>query len=117
VLSEKRANDGVHIAHIAEYYSTDIWSIDYLKELGYTQLPDEAIAFRNDIHTDLHYESIMAVVDPSSVRADSRFAKGKYVVHGIEIDSKAELIALGKNLISCRVDITIEAIKARLANP
>ena len=54
--------------YIPEYYSEDIWSYDYLKQLGYTQLPDEVDSFRNNIHTDLHYESIMAVVKRPSVK-------------------------------------------------
>ena len=109
-LSLKWAGEGIHIAHIPEYYSQDMWSFDYLKEIGYKQLPDEATAFRNNIHTDLHYESIMAVVDPSSVRAQTRFANGGYVVHGVKISSEEELIELGRKLVDYRTNITIEAM-------
>jgi len=52
---------------------------------------------RKFVHTDLHYESIMAVVDPLYVRAETRFSKGEYVVHGVEISSEKELIELGRN--------------------
>jgi hypothetical protein len=64
------------------------------------------------IDTGLHYESIMAVIDPSSVRAGTRFANGEFVVHGATIDSEAVLIELGRKLIDYRVDITISAMKA-----
>ena len=105
--------NGVQVAHISDYYSTDMWSFDYLKELGYTQLPDEATASRNNIHTDLHYESIMAVIDPSSVRAETRFAEDDYVVHGVKIQSVEELVELGRKLIEYRADITLKAINDR----
>ena len=110
-LDQEWAGDGVRVAHLPEYYATDIWSFNYLKELGYTQMPDELTAFRNNVHTDLHYESIMAVVDPATVRAGTRFARGGYVVHGVEIGSERELIELGQKLIDYRADITLEAIR------
>ncbi len=112
-LDQEWGNSGVRIAHISEYYSTDMWSFDYLKQLGYTQLPDEPTASRNNIHTDLHYESIMAVIDPSSVRAETRFAKDAYMVHGVKIDSVEELVELGRKLIEYRADITLNAINER----
>jgi creatinine amidohydrolase len=114
-LSKQWTSDGVHIAHITEYYSSDMWSFVYLKELGYTQLPDVASASRNNMHTDLHYESIMAVIDPSSVRANIRIANGEYTVHGVEIDSEEELIALGRKLIDYRADIAVNAMRASAA--
>ena len=110
-LSQSWVGEDILVAHVSEYYSEDMWSFNYLKELGYTQLPDEATAFRNNIHTDLHYESIMAVVDPSSVRAETRFANGTYVVHGVEIESLNELIELGRKLIDYRADITLKSIR------
>ena len=112
-LDDEWRAEGVRVAHVDAYYSTDLWSFDYLKELGYTQLPDEATAFRNNIHTDLHYESIMAVIDPNSVRANTRFANNDYVVHGVKIESVEELVELGQKLIDYRVDITLDAIKAQ----
>jgi hypothetical protein len=63
-----------------------MWSFDFLKQMGYVQLPDEAIVFRNNMHTDLHYEAIMAVADP-------------------------ELVELGKKLAEHRAEITVRAIR------
>ena len=97
--------------YIPEYYSEDIWSYDYLKQLGYTQLPDEVDSFRNNIHTDLHYESIMAVADPQLVRAHVRLRDGKYEVHGVEIESESELIDLGRKLTKYRAEITVKAMR------
>ena len=99
------------VHYIPEYYSEDIWSYDYLKQLGYTQLPDEVDSFRNNIHTDLHYESIMAVADPQLVRAHVRLRDGKYEVHGVEIESESELIDLGRKLTKYRAEITVKAMR------
>lgn len=107
--------DSTRVYYIPEYYSEDMWSFDFLKQLGYTQLPDEATAFRNRIHTDLHYESIMAVIDPQLVRAQTRLRNGKYEVHGVEIESESELIELGKKLTEYRAEITVRAMREAAA--
>jgi creatinine amidohydrolase/Fe(II)-dependent formamide hydrolase-like protein len=110
-LNEEWADDAARVFYIAEYYAEDMWSFDYLKQLGYKQLPDEATPFRNDIHTDLHYESIMAVVDPRLVRAETRLRTGEYEVHGVEMESVSELIELGRTLAEYRADITVRAMR------
>ena len=110
-LNNDWAGDSARVFYIPEYYSEDMWSFDFLKRLGYTQLPDEATALRNNIHTDLHYESIMAVADPQLVRAHVRLRNGKYEVHGVEMESESELIELGKKLAAYRADITVRAMR------
>lgn len=110
-LNSEWHGDSTRVHYIPEYYSEDMWSYDFLKQLGYTQLPDEADSFRNRIHTDLHYESIMAVVDPQLVRAHVRLRSGKYEVHGVEIESESELIELGKKLTEYRAEITVKAMR------
>ena len=114
-LNGEWIDDSTRVYYIPEYYSKDIWSFDFLKELGYTQLPDEASAFRNRIHTDLHYESIMAVLEPQLVRAQTRFRNGTYEVHGVEIESESELIELGKKLTEYRAEITVRAMREAAA--
>jgi hypothetical protein len=110
-LNDEWGGRGTRAFHISEYYTEDMWSFDYLKQLGFTQLPDEATAFRNNIHTDLHYESIMAVVDPQLVRTETRLKNGKYEVHGVEIESASQLIELGRALVEYRANITLRAMK------
>jgi len=110
-LNSEWQGDSTRVYYIPEYYSEDIWSYDFLKQLGYTQLPDEADSFRNSIHTDLHYESIMAVADPRLVRAHVRLRNGKYEVHGVEIESESELVELGEKLTKYRADITVKAMR------
>ena len=110
-LNDEWQGRGARAFYIPEYYTEDMWSFDYLKQLGYTQLPDEATAFRNNIHTDLHYESIMAVIDPQLVRMETRLQSGKYEVHGVEIESASELIKLGKALVDYRANLTVRAMR------
>ena len=99
--------DGHNRVHyIPEYYYEDEWSLDYLNSLGYVQ----NLASRDLIHTDLHYEAIIAVIDPTHVRADARLEAGNFVVHGVEIDSKDELVEIGRGLIEYRTDITVLAM-------
>jgi hypothetical protein len=114
-LNTQWIDDSTRVYYISEYYSEDIWSYDFLKQLGYIQLPDEATAFRNRIHTDLHYESIMAVLEPQLVCAQTRFRNGAYEVHGVEMESESELIELGKKLTEYRAEITVKAMIAAVA--
>lgn len=114
-LNSEWHGDSTRVYYIPEYYFEDMWSFDFLKQLGYTQLPDEATAFRNRIHTDLHYESIMAVNDPQLVRASTRLRNGKYEVHGVEMASESELIELGKKLTEYRAALTVRAMREAAA--
>ena len=114
-LNSEWQGDSTRVHYIQEYYSEDMWSFDFLKQLGYTQFPDEVTAFRNRIHTDLHYESIMAVIDPQLVRAQIRLSSGGYEVHGVEIESESELIELGKKLTEYRAEITVRAMREAAA--
>lgn len=114
-LNSEWADGSTRVYYIPEYYTEDMWSFDYLKQLGYIQLPDEASAFRNRIHTDLHYESIMAVIDPELVRTSTRLRNGKFEVHGVAVESESELIELGKKLTEYRAEITVRAMKEAVA--
>ena len=111
VLNKEWSGSPARVHYIPEYYTEDMWSYGFLKQLGYTQLPGEAKAFRNNVHTDLHYESIMAVVDPQLVRAETRLRNGKYEVHGVEIESESELIEMGRKLAEYRAGITVRAMR------
>jgi creatinine amidohydrolase/Fe(II)-dependent formamide hydrolase-like protein len=93
---------GVGVHHIAAYYEEDAWSYHYMKELGFVQQPDERIAYRNGIHTDLHYEAIMALVDPDSIRANTRLENGDLSVHGVKFDSIEAMQDVGRKLVDYR---------------
>lgn len=104
-----------HVFYIPEYYAEDIWSYDYLKKLGYVQKPDIKTSFRNNVHTDLHYESIMSVINPDTVRANSRMKNSKLAIHGVEFKSIDELVEVGKLLTEYRAKITVNAMKKALS--
>lgn len=105
------------VHHIRAYYEEDLWSYDYLKEIGIVQLPDEKTASRGNIHTDIVYESVMALVDPELVRASTRLANGDFSVHGIEFDSAEAMQELGRKIVAYRTDITVRAMREALKEP
>ena len=107
---------GVRLHHIPEYYTEDIWSFEQLKELGVHQEPDVQSASRGDIHDDYHYDSIMATVDPGSIRARERRAAGLFSINGVSLDPLDLTIANGQALVARRAEITIEAFRASLAH-
>ncbi len=113
-LNEEWQDTGIH--YLPEYYEEDAWSYNYMKELGYVQQPDEISAFRNKIHTDLHYEAIMALIDPDLIRANTRLKNGDLSVHGVEFDSIEAMQDVGRKLVAYRADITVRAMRAATAN-
>jgi creatinine amidohydrolase/Fe(II)-dependent formamide hydrolase-like protein len=113
-LSAEWQDTSVH--YLAEYYEEDAWSYNYMKELGFVQQPDEISAFRNKIHTDLHYEAIMALIDPDSIRGNTRLKNGNLSVHGVEFDSIEAMQDVGRKLVEYRADITVRAMRAATAN-
>ena len=103
--------DDARAHHISAYYEEDLWSYGYLKEIGVVQRPDELTAFRNNIHTDLVYESVMALIDPELVRASTRLASGDFSVHGIEFKSAEAMQELGRKIVEYRTEITVRAMQ------
>ncbi len=87
-----------------------------MKQLGFVQQPDENSAFRNGIHTDLHYEAIMALIDPDSIRANTRLKNGDLSVHGVEFDSIEAMQDVGRKLVEYRGDITVRAMRKATAD-
>ncbi len=100
------------VYYSAAYYEQDMWSYDYLKQRGFTQQPDEQVAMRSGVHTDLHYEAILAAVDPTTIHAQQRLDAGDLSVHGVHFDSVQSMATLGELLISYRADIAIKDIEA-----
>jgi creatinine amidohydrolase/Fe(II)-dependent formamide hydrolase-like protein len=97
--------------HIREYYETDMWSFDYLKEIGITQRPDVRSASRAGIHDDYHYESIIATVDPAHIRVRERQAKGLFSINGVDMNPPEKTIENGRKLVEYRARITADAIR------
>ena len=109
-LTAKWKGTGVRVHHIREYYESDIWSFDYLKEIGIKQMPDVKSASRAGVHDDYHYESIIATVDPRHIRVKERQAKGLFSINGVDENPPEKTIENGKKLVEYRAKITVAAI-------
>ena len=92
-----------------------IWSFDYLKKIGVYQIPDVKSPMRAGIHTDYHYEAIMATVDPELIRTEQRIAVGEYKVNGFDMNPSSKTIENGKKLVEYRANLTVDAIRKPIA--
>lgn len=110
-LNAKWAGAGARVHHVREYYEADMWSFDYLKEIGIKQMPDVKSASRAGVHDDYHYESIIMTVDPAHVRVKERLAKGLFSINGVDMNPPEKAIENGKKLVDYRAKITVEAIR------
>lgn len=110
-LTAQWKDKGARVHHIREYYESDMWSFDYLKEIGIKQVPDVKSASRAGIHDDYHYESIIATVDPRHIRVKERQAKGLFSINGVDMNPPEKTIENGKKLVEYRAKITVDAIR------
>ena len=110
-LNTKWAGTGVRVHHVREYYEADMWSFDYLKEIGIKQMPDVKSASRAGVHDDYHYESIIMTVDPVHVRVKERQAKGLFSINGVDMNPPEKATENGKKLVDYRAKLTVEAIR------
>jgi creatinine amidohydrolase/Fe(II)-dependent formamide hydrolase-like protein len=101
--------------HIDEYYREDIWSFDYLKEIGVFQQPDVRSASRAGIHDDYHYEAIIMTVDPTHVRMEQRLDRGLFSINGVDMRPAEKTIENGRKLVAYRARITAQAVRSAIA--
>ena len=109
-LTAQWKGTGARVHHIREYYEADMWSFDYLKEIGIKQMPDVKSASRAGVHDDYHYESIIATVDPRHIRVKERQAKGLFSINGVDMNPPEKTIENGKKLVEYRARLTVDAI-------
>jgi creatinine amidohydrolase/Fe(II)-dependent formamide hydrolase-like protein len=114
-LNGEWRNGPTRVYHVAEYYEQDIWSYDELKRMGIVQQPDVKSATREAVHSDFHYESMVALVDPKHIRMDQRVRAGKFEVYGVELGPIEKTLAAGRHLVDYRADITVAAIRKAMA--
>jgi creatinine amidohydrolase len=106
----KRWDGNTTVVHyIPEYYEQDIWSHNYLETIGVYQIQDE------EIHSDYHYEAIMATVDPELIRTEQRIVAGKYNVNGFDMNPPRKTLENGKKLVEYRANLTVDAIRKATA--
>jgi creatinine amidohydrolase len=110
-LNGQWKGSGVRVHHVREYYESDMWSFDYLKEIGIAQVPDVKSASRAGIHDDYHYESIVATIDPRHIRVKERQAKGLFSINGVDMNPPEKTIENGKKLVEYRARLTVDAIQ------
>ena len=110
-LNAQWKDSGVRVHHVREYYESDMWSFDYLKEIGINQMPDVKSASRAGIHDDYHYESIVATIDPRHIRVQERQAKGLFSINGVDMNPPEKTIENGKKLVDYRARLTVAAIE------
>jgi creatinine amidohydrolase len=102
--------EGTTVVHyIPDYYERDKWSFDYLMKISVRQKPEAGI------HSDYHYEAIMATVDPKLIRTEQRIAVGKYRVNGFDMNPPSKTLENGRKLVDYRANLTVDAIRKALA--
>jgi creatinine amidohydrolase len=113
-LSAKWKSDKTRVHYIPEYYQHDMWSYDLLKTLDVRQKPDVKSASRAGVHSDYHYESILAVVDPILIHARERIVSGDFSINGVDLSPLSRTVANGQKLIDYRSKITADTIRTAI---
>jgi creatinine amidohydrolase len=115
ILNKEWGGNPTIVHYIPEYYEQDIWSFDYLKTIGVYQKPDVKSDNRAGVHSDYHYEAMMATVNPKLIRTEQRIAAGEYSVNGFDMNPPSKTIENGKTLVEYRANITVDAIQKAIA--
>lgn len=68
------------------------------------------------IHIDYQYEAIGATVNPETIRTHQRILASQYVVNGFDMRPSENTIEIGKKLIECWAQITVEAMRRATEN-
>ena len=93
---------------VPEYYQYPALQEWVDKSLGIPQV-DEGL------HDDYAISSMMALVDPASIRLKQRAAKGKDTINGVKLSPLSTTQANARKLVDHRVDETIAALKKAMA--
>lgn len=99
------------VVYSKSYYFEDTWSYDYLKSIGVNQLPDIRSAERGNVHSDYHYEAILAAIDPNHIRAEERRKTGPFEINGVSLDPLETVITNGNLLIEYRASLAVDDIR------
>jgi hypothetical protein len=120
-LNARWVGERPRVHYLREYYYEDMWSYDFLKTLGITQIdktpaPGEAADrradWRNGIHDDIYYEAQVAVQSPTFIRMEQRMKAGLFSLHGVELAPIARTIDVGRRLAGYRAGIAARAFQA-----
>ena len=113
-LNREWRGSNAAVYFVREYYEQDKWSFDFLKTIGVHQQPDVQSASRAGIHSDYHYEAIMATVDPELIRTRQRLAIDAYEINGFDMNPSSKTVENGRRMVDYRARITVDAIQAAM---
>ncbi len=102
-LGESWAGTGTRIHFIPEYYDNPRWN-EWLRERGVEE-EDQGL------HDDFRHTSIMALVDPNTIRTEQRRAAGLFSINGVELDPLDQTLALAEELVAFQARVTASAIR------
>ena len=102
------AGAGTRIYFVPEYYQYPALQEWIETGLGIKQV-DEGL------HDDYAIASMMALVDPASIRLKQRAAKGKDTINGVKLSPLATTQANARKIVDRRVEQTITALKKAMA--
>ena len=104
--AEWSGSPGVHF--IPEFY--DVMGLrTWLSDNGIKEEPE-------GIHDEFAMASMMAAVDPNSIRPSERRQAGLFRINGVDLDPLDETIAWGLRLFRYRSEVTVKAIRAAIAS-
>lgn len=104
-LSREWAGSGTTIHHVPEYYDNERWN-RWIAEQGIREELE-------GLHDDVRHSSIMMLVDPAHVRAESRMAAGLFRINGVELAPVDGTQDMARRLVAYQARVTAEAIRAR----
>jgi len=112
-LNAKYSGAPTRFHHVPEFYN-HIQVREYIQEtLG---IPEEmeyrASQGSDGIHEELSIDSIMSVIDPTSIRFDQRVEAGRASINGISLEPLSKTQELGRKIIEFRTQLTVDAIQA-----
>ncbi len=106
LTAEWRGSPGVHfIPEFYDYQALQTW----LSDEGVEQTPE-------GIHDDYAITSMMAAVDPNSIRISERRAAGLTTINGVDVEPLDQTRAWGNKLFRHRSEVTVAAIRAAIAS-
>ena len=105
-LAAEWKNSGTRIDYIPEYFN---WKEcgEFLKSQGIIETPE-------GYHDDPSISSIMATIDPQSIRLEQRRKAGLAKINGVSFDPPSKAIDIGNRVTEFRANATVAAINKLL---
>lgn len=106
-LADEWKEGETRIDYIPEYFN---WKEcgEFLKSKGIVETSE-------GLHDDASISSIMATIDPQSIRLEQRRKAGLARINGVSFDPPSRAVEIGNMVIEFRANATVEAIKKRLS--